>query len=68
MVSTGDELLEANELRELVVLRDEADDARRKDVRRPAGEKRERMELNREVCILADVCFVLYLTTGWGKI
>lgn len=51
MVSAGDEPLEAKEFRELV-LRDEADEARRNDVRRPEGEKRERMELNREVCIL----------------
>ena len=51
MVSAGDEPLEAKEFRELV-LRDEADEARRNDVRRPEGEKRERMELKREVCIL----------------
>lgn len=55
IVSTGDEPLEVNELRELV-LRDEADDARRKDVRMLEGEKRERMVLKREVCILADLC------------
>lgn len=62
MVSTCDEPLDAKEFRELV-LRDEADEARRKDVRRPEGEKRERMALNREVCILAD--FVV--CNGWTK-
>jgi hypothetical protein len=56
MVSAGDEPLEAKELRELV-LREEADDARRKVVRMPVAEKRERIELNREVCISADVLF-----------
>lgn len=53
MVSAGEEPLEANELRELE-LREDADEARRKDVRRPEGEKRERMELKREDCILTD--------------
>lgn len=53
MVSTADDELDANELRELVV-REEAEEARRKDERRPVGEKRERIELNREVCILTD--------------
>lgn len=53
MVSTGDEPVEANELRELL-LPDEADEARRKEVRMPAGENRERMVWKREVCILDE--------------
>jgi hypothetical protein len=53
MVSTGDEVLDANELRELVVP-DEAEEARRMDVRMLEGEKRVRMAWNREFCILAD--------------
>ena len=46
MASTGDEPVDVKELRELVLL-DEAEDARRKDVRMPAGEKRERMAWKR---------------------
>lgn len=55
IASTGEEPVDVNELRELV-LREEAEEARRKDVRMPAGEKRERMDWKREVCILADLC------------
>lgn len=47
------EALDTNELRELDD-RDEAEEARRKLVRIPAGEKRERMVWNRDGdCILA---------------
>lgn len=70
MVSVGVlEALDTNELRELDD-RDEADEARRKLVRIPVGEKRERMVWNRDGdCILADgYLFGLAVETATEKL
>lgn len=53
MVLTGDDAVEAIESR-LLLIREEADDDRRNDVRRVVGEKRAAMEWNLEDCILDD--------------
>lgn len=69
MVSVGVlEALDTNELRELDE-RDDAEEARRKLVRMPAGEKRLRMVWNRDGdCILADGTSSLVAGTGlWRK-
>lgn len=54
IVSAVDDALDAYEALELVE-REEAEEIRRKDVRKPEGEKRERMFWNRGDCILADL-------------
>lgn len=68
IVLTGDDDVVAYEPRSLLA-RDEAEDDRRKEVRKDLGEKREVMDWRREDCMLEDslIQLLVYSFLGGGE-